>query len=60
MTSVDREKLKQVWTTAGQGHVFRFEEKLSEAEKESFYDQLQGIDVKGLATKYSMASNPST
>jgi UDP-N-acetylglucosamine/UDP-N-acetylgalactosamine diphosphorylase len=56
----DFQKLKQLFTSAGQGQVFRFEEKLSEEERSAFYEQLQSIDVEGLAKKYAAAVNPST
>ena len=61
MTSpLDFNKLKELYTAAGQGQVFRFEEKLNEEEKIAFYEQLQTIDVEGLAKKYAAATNPCT
>jgi len=58
-SSLDFNKLKELYTAAGQGQVFRFEEKLNEEEKIAFYEQLQTIDVEGLAKKYAAATNPS-
>ncbi len=59
-SSLDFNKLKELYTAAGQGQVFRFEEKLNEEEKIAFYEQLQTIDVEGLAKKYAAATNPCT
>jgi hypothetical protein len=59
-SSHDFTKLKELYTAAGQGQVFRFEEKLNEEEKIAFYEQLQTIDVEDLAKKYAAATNPCT
>jgi len=50
------EELKRLYCEAGQGHVFRFESKLSEEEKASFHSQLSEIDVRDLANKYAEAT----
>ena len=42
---MDVATLKEEWTKAGQGHVFRFWDELSVEQKEELYKQLKSIDV---------------
>ncbi|KAL6060924.1 UDP-N-acetylglucosamine pyrophosphorylase [Balamuthia mandrillaris] len=50
------EKLRKDYEEAGQAHVFRFVDSLSEEERERLYSQLEQIDVKDLNIKYARAA----
>ncbi|KAI0160591.1 nucleotide-diphospho-sugar transferase [Xylariaceae sp. FL1272] len=50
--------LKTRFESAGQGHVFKFYDSLSDSEKETFFNQLQKIDLARVNKLWDDAKNP--
>jgi UDP-N-acetylglucosamine/UDP-N-acetylgalactosamine diphosphorylase len=48
---LDYDALKVAFGAAGQGHVFRFWDRLDERERPAFLDQLRGVDLDWLAER---------
>jgi hypothetical protein len=48
--------LKEKYSKVGQGHVFRFEDKLDNDERKVLYKQLREIDVTSLGEKHAKAA----
>lgn len=52
------EELKTLWSSVGQGHVFRFWDKLNDNEKKAFLQQLQEINISEVAQEIATALKP--